>query len=383
MAQSSTETSEKQETDRTGYTKLANGIVLGPDGKPCRTCNDVKSLFAMSGKLPTKRTQSQPTTTTAAAPTLPADCPPDVEELGRSSWTLLHSITGAYPVNPSPQLQSETKSFLTTFGKLYPCWVCAEDFQAWMQKNTPRSHDSEASTLAPSTTSDCPSIYADTLPFSSDERPAPTHLFRLQPRKTFPEQSSPPPAQFRLQSRKTFPEVSHPVAQSRLQSRKSFADPPPTPKSRSQTTLPRRNSSLSQSQYDKQWWSEVGRRGSATAATRRLSVLEPVLEHDIRSRSCESKKPSKPEASKKNEVGSSRRHSSTHASWEGSRCESVMYDWTRPTDEEVRSKSTGKIFKGVDWNQGIDSVRGRQQERAELVESRDDSVYRMDWALKM
>ncbi|EDU44629.1 ERV1 Mitochondrial sulfhydryl oxidase [Pyrenophora tritici-repentis] len=138
MAQSSTETSEKQETDRTGYTKLANGIVLGPDGKPCRTCNDVKSLFAMSGKLPTKRTQSQPTTTTAAAPTLPADCPPDVEELGRSSWTLLHSITGAYPVNPSPQLQSETKSFLTTFGKLYPCWVCAEDFQAWMQKNTPR-----------------------------------------------------------------------------------------------------------------------------------------------------------------------------------------------------------------------------------------------------
>ncbi|KAF7455521.1 hypothetical protein A1F99_027790 [Pyrenophora tritici-repentis] len=60
-----------------------------------------------------------------------------------------------------------------------------------------------------------------------------------------------------------------------------------------------------------------------------------------------------------------------------------MYDWTRPTDEEVRSKSTGKIFKGVDWNQGIDSVRGRQQERAELVESRDDSVYRMDWALKM
>ncbi|KAF7578725.1 hypothetical protein TUN199_03407 [Pyrenophora tritici-repentis] len=222
-----------------------------------------------------------------------------------------------------------------------------------------------------------------TLPFSSDERPAPTHLFRLQPRKTFPEQSSPPPAQFRLQSRKTFPEVSHPVAQSRLQSRKSFADPPPTPKSRSQTTLPRRNSSLSQSQYDKQWWSEVGRRGSATAATRRLSVLEPVLEHDIRSRSCESKKPSKPEASKKNEVGSSRRRSSTHASWEGSRCESVMYDWTRPTDEEVRSKSTGKIFKGVDWNQGSDSVRGRQQERAELVESRDDSVYRMDWALKM
>ena len=98
--------------------------------------------------MPTKRAPAATTTTTTAAaaaaaaaetaPSLPADCPPDVEALGRSSWTLLHSITGAYPTNPTPQLQSETKSFLTTFGKLYPCWVCAEDFQKWMQKNTPR-----------------------------------------------------------------------------------------------------------------------------------------------------------------------------------------------------------------------------------------------------
>ena len=34
MAQNSTDATEKQETERPGYTKLANGIVLGPDGKP-------------------------------------------------------------------------------------------------------------------------------------------------------------------------------------------------------------------------------------------------------------------------------------------------------------------------------------------------------------
>ncbi|KAF1834847.1 mitochondrial FAD-linked sulfhydryl oxidase-like protein ERV1 [Decorospora gaudefroyi] len=137
MAQEPRDTSEKQDTERSGYKKLSNGIILGPDGKPCRTCNDVASLFAISGKMPTKRTStttSQPST----LPALPADCPPDVEALGRSSWTLLHSITGAYPVNPSPQLQSETKSFLSTFGKLYPCGFCAADFQDWMSKNTPR-----------------------------------------------------------------------------------------------------------------------------------------------------------------------------------------------------------------------------------------------------
>ena len=257
----------------------------------------------------------------------------------------------------------------------------------WPSLSLWQSHDSvAAATPPPSTAFDCPSIYADTLPFSSDERPAPTHHFRLQSRKTFPEPSL-PRAQFRLQSRKTFPEVSHPVAQSRLQSRKSLPEPRPlASKSRSQTTLPRRNSSLSQSQYDKQWWSEVGRRGSATAATRRLSVLEPVLEHDVRSHSCESRRAIKPEASRKNEKESSRRcsTSSTHASWEGSRCESVMYDWTRPTDEEVRSKSGKMTFKGVNWNQSSSSSgRGRQQERAECREIRDDSVYRMDWASKM
>jgi FAD-linked sulfhydryl oxidase len=71
---------------------------------------------------------------------IPADCPPDVEALGRSSWTLLHSITASYPAQPDPQLQSETRSFLHTFSKLYPCWHCAGDFRDWMAQpgNAPR-----------------------------------------------------------------------------------------------------------------------------------------------------------------------------------------------------------------------------------------------------
>lgn len=104
----------------------------------CRTCNDVASLFAMAGKKGSTTNSSTAPSTPATTPILPADCPPDVEALGRSSWTLLHSITATYPATPTPQLQSETKTFLSTFGKLYPCWVCAEDFQDWMTKHTPR-----------------------------------------------------------------------------------------------------------------------------------------------------------------------------------------------------------------------------------------------------
>lgn len=67
-----------------------------------------------------------------------ADCPPDVEVLGRSTWTLLHSIAATYPETPSRTQQSDLLSFVGLFSKLYPCWVCAEDFQGYIAQNVPR-----------------------------------------------------------------------------------------------------------------------------------------------------------------------------------------------------------------------------------------------------
>lgn len=66
-----------------------------------------------------------------------ADCPPDVEELGRSSWTLLHTMAAFYPDKANAQQQSDMSSFLKYFSRLYPCWVCANDFQDWMGKTPP------------------------------------------------------------------------------------------------------------------------------------------------------------------------------------------------------------------------------------------------------
>lgn len=68
------------------------------------------------------------------------NCPPDVEALGRSTWTLLHTMTATYPTQPSATQQTEMRSFLGLFGKYYPCWVCADDFRAWMKSsgNEPR-----------------------------------------------------------------------------------------------------------------------------------------------------------------------------------------------------------------------------------------------------
>jgi mitochondrial FAD-linked sulfhydryl oxidase len=71
-------------------------------------------------------------------PRPPSDCPADVETLGRSTWTFLHTVAATYPEAPSATQQSDLYDFMRLFSKLYPCWVCAEDFQTYMQKQRPK-----------------------------------------------------------------------------------------------------------------------------------------------------------------------------------------------------------------------------------------------------
>lgn len=98
----------------------------------CRSCTSFASWAAMTREV-TKSKKVVP----------PKDCPPDVESLGRSSWTLLHSIAGSYPETPSRTQQSDLLRFVDLFSKLYPCWVCAEDFQSYISRAAPavRSRD--------------------------------------------------------------------------------------------------------------------------------------------------------------------------------------------------------------------------------------------------
>lgn len=79
---------------------------------------------------------------TAASDPL-AGYPPDVEVLGRSTWTLLHSIAATYPVNPSSTERSDLLTFIGLLAKLYPCRPCAEDFQKYISLELPLvgSHD--------------------------------------------------------------------------------------------------------------------------------------------------------------------------------------------------------------------------------------------------
>ncbi|EON65585.1 hypothetical protein W97_04823 [Coniosporium apollinis CBS 100218] len=129
----------RDDTQAQAPKKFPKGVVLGADGKPCRSCTSVASWAAMikqQTKNPSTIAKSTPPAISTSSIEPPGGCPPDVEQLGRSSWTLLHSITATYPVRPSQELQHETAKFLSTFSKLYPCWTCAEDFQRWLAVDT-------------------------------------------------------------------------------------------------------------------------------------------------------------------------------------------------------------------------------------------------------
>ncbi|KAM0195603.1 hypothetical protein ACHAPA_007455 [Fusarium lateritium] len=116
--------------------RIPKGVVLGPDGKPCRNCTSF-AAWASQTKSTIKQdaaTKTQPTATQGP----PSECPPDVEVLGRSTWTLLHSIAAQYPEQPSTGQKSDILSFVSLFSKLYPCWVCAEDFQGYLKREAPQ-----------------------------------------------------------------------------------------------------------------------------------------------------------------------------------------------------------------------------------------------------
>lgn len=116
--------------------KPPSKIILDKDGKPCKTCTAFRDLLSLPSKNRTPPTFQQPQQTIQQ----PSHCPPDVEVLGRATWTFLHTLAANFPEKPSTQEQRDASSFMTTLGKFYPCWHCADDFRAWMRKgNEPRT----------------------------------------------------------------------------------------------------------------------------------------------------------------------------------------------------------------------------------------------------
>nr|AAW26606.1 SJCHGC06728 protein [Schistosoma japonicum]CAX75374.1 Augmenter of liver regeneration [Schistosoma japonicum]CAX75376.1 Augmenter of liver regeneration [Schistosoma japonicum] len=82
----------------------------------CRACVDLTKFGLLRAKELTSKSS--------------IECPPDKVELGRATWTFLHTMAAYYPLNPTPEQQEDMRKFLHIFPQFFPCRPCAYDFQS-------------------------------------------------------------------------------------------------------------------------------------------------------------------------------------------------------------------------------------------------------------
>ncbi|KAI8072861.1 ERV/ALR sulfhydryl oxidase domain-containing protein [Gongronella butleri] len=61
------------------------------------------------------------------------------EELGRSTWKLLHTMTARFPEEPRAEERSALTQFILLLSRLYPCGECAEHFQVLIKEFPPQT----------------------------------------------------------------------------------------------------------------------------------------------------------------------------------------------------------------------------------------------------
>ncbi|KAJ6409492.1 hypothetical protein OIU84_009066 [Salix udensis] len=51
------------------------------------------------------------------------------EELGRATWTFLHTLAAQYPEHPTRQQKKDVKELMAILSRMYPCQECADHFK--------------------------------------------------------------------------------------------------------------------------------------------------------------------------------------------------------------------------------------------------------------
>jgi FAD-linked sulfhydryl oxidase len=107
----------------------------------CKICKDFKQWTKETSK-----TLSQPNVLPEELPLMRTTinsqgekiaCPPNKEELGRTTWTFLHTMAAYYPEKVNVEVQESMSQFLRQLSRIYPCDYCAQHLRYVIEQNPP------------------------------------------------------------------------------------------------------------------------------------------------------------------------------------------------------------------------------------------------------
>ncbi|KAL9276038.1 FAD-linked sulfhydryl oxidase ERV1-like protein [Drosera capensis] len=61
--------------------------------------------------------------------------PASKEDLGRATWTFLHTLGAQYPEHPTRQQKKDVKELMAIISRMYPCKECADHFKEVLRAN--------------------------------------------------------------------------------------------------------------------------------------------------------------------------------------------------------------------------------------------------------
>ena len=116
----------------------------GSDPFSCEdpVCKSKMDMFSSAMKVHTKSAASSMVKSRKDDDYL--ECPVDKDELGKQSWTLLHTMAAYFPEKPKAEQSLYAEVFLKSLAALYPCKVCAEHMRACISENPPDASSREA-----------------------------------------------------------------------------------------------------------------------------------------------------------------------------------------------------------------------------------------------
>lgn len=103
------------------------------EDKECGICDKVKNIARSFQRAVFNKPPIPPNSSWEPFPS-----PPDADELGRQTWTFLHTMAAYYPENPTIQQQRQASLLFYGLAELYPCHICAEHLKDELQVHPPR-----------------------------------------------------------------------------------------------------------------------------------------------------------------------------------------------------------------------------------------------------